>query len=322
MKDNKIPSNERSHTVCKSPKFTAIAKAPRVLPVLSAILMLVNVGALAQVEVPFFLEDFEDGNATDGNPVKWAPTSEFPAGSTGRVVDGSYVLTTTEPSSVWADQPASIGDVSIRAVVRGVSLTSVDNVIVLFARAQPEELGGGSYWGSVAPLGLHIAMTAADGSRTVMGTHIDSDFSLKPFRNDINVQFDVVGRKVSLTAWVVGSPKPSPQLTGEAPSALPPGRVGFYTDAPEIAIRSFDAIRIGDSVLPAPTVGIQLNPGIVIHGTEGMHHRVEWRDALTPDSPWQLLEDIPSLPAATHVVYDPTPVSATNHRFYQAVMVP
>ena len=103
---------------------------------------------------------------------------------------------------------------------------------------------------------------------------------------------------------------------------LPAGRVGFGTSYLQIAVRSFDAIRIGDSVLPPPTLGIQLNPGIVIHGTEGMHHRVEWRDALTPGSPWQLLEDIPSLPAATHVVYDPTPVSATNRRFYQVVLVP
>ncbi|MCF7764653.1 MAG: hypothetical protein K9N62_13365 [Verrucomicrobia bacterium] len=199
---------------------------------------------------PFFVEDFADGDASDGNPVKWAPPGEFASGTTGRVVDGSYVLTATEPSSVWVEQPSSIGDVSIRAVVRGVSITSVANVIVLFARAQPEELGGASYWGSASPMGLQIAMTAADGTRTVMGHHIDWEFTLKPFKNDINMQLDVVDRKISLTAWVVGSKKPSPQLIGMAPAALPPGRVGFYTDAPEVAIRSFDAIRIANSVQP------------------------------------------------------------------------
>jgi hypothetical protein len=75
-------------------------------------------------------------------------------------------------------------------------------------------------------------------------------------------------------------------------------------------------------VAGTPTVAIQMNPGIVVHGTVGLHYRVEWRNALDPGSPWQLLQDIPSLPSATYVVIDPTPISATNQRFYQAVLVP
>ena len=71
-----------------------------------------------------------------------------------------------------------------------------------------------------------------------------------------------------------------------------------------------------------PTLGVQLNPGIVIHGTVGLHYRVNWCDALTVGSPWQLLQDIPSLATAPYVVIDPEPVSATNKRFYQAVLVP
>ena len=197
---------------------------------------------------PFFVEDFADGDASDGNPVKWAPSVEFASGSTGTVVDRSYVLTTTEHTSVWVEQPSSIGDVSVRTVVRGLNLSALDNVIVLFARGQPEELGGGSYWGSVGPFGLHIAMTANDGTRTILGTKLDSSF--KPFKNDVNLQLDVVDRKISLTAWAIGSTKPSPQLIGMAPAALPPGRVGFFTNAPDIAIRSFDAIRIANSLQP------------------------------------------------------------------------
>lgn len=75
-------------------------------------------------------------------------------------------------------------------------------------------------------------------------------------------------------------------------------------------------------VAGTPTVDIQLHSGIVIHGTVGLHYRVEWRDALTPGSPWTPLQDVLSLPTATYEVIDPTPVSATNQRFYQAVLVP
>lgn len=75
-------------------------------------------------------------------------------------------------------------------------------------------------------------------------------------------------------------------------------------------------------VAGTPTVDVQMNPGIVIHGTVGLHYRVEWRDALTPGSEWQLLEDVPSLPTPVYVVIDPAPTSATNKRFYQAILVP
>ena len=75
-------------------------------------------------------------------------------------------------------------------------------------------------------------------------------------------------------------------------------------------------------VAGTPTVNIQLHPGIVIHGTVGLHYRVEWRDALSPGSTWNLLQDIPSLPSATYEVIDPAPVTAANQRFYQALLVP
>ena len=74
-------------------------------------------------------------------------------------------------------------------------------------------------------------------------------------------------------------------------------------------------------VAGTPVVDFQLNPGIVVHGTVGLHYRVEWSDEATPGV-WNLLQDIPALLSPTQVVYDPTPVSAANKRFYQAVLVP
>jgi len=71
-----------------------------------------------------------------------------------------------------------------------------------------------------------------------------------------------------------------------------------------------------------PTVDLQMNPGIIIHGYVGQHYQVEWRDALDAEGPWQLLEDIPALPTEDHTVYDPTPVSGVGNRFYQAVLIP
>lgn len=149
----------------------------------------------------------------------------------------------------WADDYPSIGDVSVRAIVRGMSMSGTDGTIVVFARQQPLELGRESYWGAVTPLGLHTGMNTGPSSRSILGTRIDS--SLNPFGKDTNIQLDVVGRRISLTVWPVGSRKPSsPQLSSTAPSALPPGRVGFSTNARQIKILSFDAFRIGNSLQP------------------------------------------------------------------------
>jgi hypothetical protein len=51
---------------------------------------------------PIFLEDFEDGNASDGHPVTWLTID-----ATGTVSEGSYVLTTNGDGGVEADEFAA-----------------------------------------------------------------------------------------------------------------------------------------------------------------------------------------------------------------------
>jgi hypothetical protein len=182
---------------------------------------------------PIFLEDFEDGNASDGNPVTWLAID-----ATGTVSDGSYVLTTNGTGGVEADEFDSIGDVSLRATVRGLTKGSGD-YLNLFSHRQPD---GRSHWVLVTPWGLSTG-SGLPGRAGIIDTLVQVG-AFKPFTGDINIQFDVKGSELSLTVWQPGKAKPSrPQLTSTAPS-LPPGRVGFATDYREIAIRSFDAIEI------------------------------------------------------------------------------
>lgn len=238
MKNDPIHPNGPGLTGRGLPKLTSIQKALRTLPVLSTILLSASVGVLVAAEKPFFLEDFEDGDAGDGNPVTWVPGPTFAAGSIGAAVDGSYVLTTTGPSSLEVDEPASIVDVSIRVLARGLSAGS-GSYISLHAHGQPD---GGGYWAVITRLGLHTGYQVGQNPRTVVGTLFNPSFD--PVGGDLNIQFDVVGTRSSLTVWRPGSVKPSqPQLTTSAPS-LPPGRIGFGTDFRQIAVRSFDAIPI------------------------------------------------------------------------------
>ena len=65
-----------------------------------------------------------------------------------------------------------------------------------------------------------------------------------PFAGDIHIQFDVVGRSLSLTVWRSGlNQPPRPQLTTTVPTTLPAGRVGFGTNYRQVAIHGFDAVR-------------------------------------------------------------------------------
>ena len=232
MLSNLQPSMEGLYSVVVTDEYRSItSKAARV-----------------SVARPFFLEDFEDGDAGDGSPVKWVANPNSTAGSTGAVIDGAYVLSTTGHGSAEVSEPGLIGDVSIRATLRGLSMSDDDGTIVVYARQQSDQLGGESYWGAVTPLGMHTGMNTGPSSRKILGTMVNP--SLNPFSRDINVQFDVVGRKLTLRVWPRGSSKPNPQLVSTAPSSLPPGRVGFHTNAREVAFHSFDAIRIGNSLTP------------------------------------------------------------------------
>jgi hypothetical protein len=71
----------------------------------------------------------------------------------------------------------------------------------------------------------------------------------------------------------------------------------------------------------APTVEIKLYHSLTIQGQPGLHYRVEYRDVADPPGGWQLLVDIPSLPAASYIVYDPSPAIGTT-RSYRVLPMP
>jgi hypothetical protein len=287
MKTKMFESNEAASADTVFPKSKSIKKAPQLFPVITLIVMMANLAAWGQPETPFFMDDFEDGDASDGNPVSWVPASQYlPAGSTTSVIDGSYVLTTPNADGfVFAKEFPSIGDVSIRAQVR--DLTS-DSAIVLYAKGQPSPPGqiGSLYWARISHQDVSIGMLIGASVTTLGGV----GSPLNPYPDDVILQFDVVGTTLSLTAWRPGTPKPSqPQVTATAPSALPPGAVGFGTSngTRSIAIRSFDATRIGASLPPVLSyerlgenvLRFQVPAGYVLQSSQTMD-QPKWTDVI------------------------------------------
>ena len=212
------------------------------LAVIFASLAIRTVGAAA--EVPFFLEDFEDGNANDHSPVKW---NSYRGAGTPVVVDGSLVMNTsgTRGQGCYASTYPIVGDVSIRTQMRALKGNAATGFLTVWSHVAAD---GVAYHGTVGSNYIEIG----DNAELKMSAVIPIDI----FASDVSVQFDVVGRTLSLTVWKTGEEKPSaPQLTGTSKHDYPDTLIGIEASPgiTQFAVRSYDAIRIGDSLNQIPT---------------------------------------------------------------------
>ncbi len=165
-----------------------------------------------------FYDDFEDGSATDGNPVNWVPVPGWSSG-TREVIDGSFVHTPRGLGGVDDEMDTEVAgeiyqDVSIRTRV----LAGKGNDVALFARStfvdgsQRSEFQfiGGFF--SSGELTLRYAGVNPDGG-LFAATLQDFSTGWTPSAQDIYLQMDLIGDILSLTGWLDGAAKPSqPQL--------------------------------------------------------------------------------------------------------------
>jgi RNA polymerase sigma factor (sigma-70 family) len=187
-----------------------------------------------------FLDDFNDGSITDGNPVKWIVPSWIPNGQ-ANVQTGDLVLTPTDvlPSLPGYDTSYSemdvladgvnMQDISLRTRVRGLSppIGSVPYSIGITARdTLSREFVTGSYlWAAIDSDGVIAVGYALDN--VVNGPGMLADIAprvptgLNFVAEDVNLQLDVVGNQARFTAWGVSRPKPqAPQIVGTLPNSL------------------------------------------------------------------------------------------------------
>jgi hypothetical protein len=172
-----------------------------------------------------FLDDFEDGSATDGAPVTWTPLP----GMTGsfEVIDGDFLM--TRPSNIEEMYSAvnqyTLADTSIRTqarligsgawwlglLARGNPTDYTTYALLLFNNARLE------IW-RFGPPGPHSWMLAG------------ADVGIDPRAQDVLMRFDVIGNELSAWAWREGDPMPvEPQVTA-VHSEWATGNVGIAAD--------------------------------------------------------------------------------------------
>jgi hypothetical protein len=192
-----------------------------------------------------FLDDFEDGSATDGTPVNWTPRV-YTNGSYD-VVGGDFVLTpnTATDPLVAIVSDVSAADVSIRAQIR---VAGTSDGVGLFARFQE---GSHTYQGGIDTAGdVYIGW---NGSDTRYHNLADVVTSLRPNQEDVTLQFDVFGDVLRMYAWRSNEARPllpTVQTTDNQFSA--PGNVGILNDPSSVGSATFRYVHVADAPLPVP----------------------------------------------------------------------
>ena len=135
-----------------------------------------------------FFDNFNDGNAGDGMPVTWVPGS-----GTWDASSGDYVATGSLPrvSRVLAHV---LGDTSARTQARVVG-----NVAANLAVRRPGVNHG--YAGVIRPDGSMTIAKFGDFPPVALGSAV---VPFNPVQQDVMLQFDAFGDKLSLWAWPVG----------------------------------------------------------------------------------------------------------------------
>jgi hypothetical protein len=198
----------------------------------------------AQLQLPYFHDNFEDGDAEDGVPVKWIPApSTFPG--TRQVVNQNYVMTPlTDDGLASAPEGLIFGDVSVRTQFRSAGA----NWVGINARSSyNDNFEGKSYWGTITSTGeLRIGYAINNDSSplgfTQTGWHTKDQ--------EIYLQADIIGTTLSLTAWLEGMEKPeSPQLSADVSFVpdLENGSIAVWTfpdpdDIQPVAFRFIQAV--------------------------------------------------------------------------------
>ncbi|MHC4521783.1 MAG: hypothetical protein ACYTAS_24585, partial [Planctomycetota bacterium] len=137
-----------------------------------------------------FVDDFEDGSATDGAPVTWSSVSGF-AGSY-EVVDGDYVLT----------RPTSYEE-----MYSGVDQYTLADTSI---RTQARLIGSGAWWFGLGArnnrgVGTYVVLWRNNGRLEIwrfgasayVGSMLASAYvGIDPRAQDVLLRFDVIGNEL------------------------------------------------------------------------------------------------------------------------------
>ena len=260
-----------------------------------------------------FFDDFNDGNAQDGTPVTWTPGL-----GTWDASSGDYVATGPTTPRVSRALAYVLGDVSARAQVRVVG-----NIAATIGLRRTQPLVG--YAGVVRVNGtIGIARVGGAAGPVNLGS------AVVPFNvgeQDVLLQFDAFGNKLSLWAWRVDEEMPvEPQLVvfDDTYSAGPVALVSPGFNALPSASTIFRFIQVDNTHItktfePPPLVTIRASQVEVCWNSKSnLTYQVQYRSDLTTNL-WTSLVGCIRSTNSTSCINDPIIVGQPK-RFYRVVL--
>ena len=231
-----------------------------------------------------WFDDFNDGSATDGNPLTWVenPGGFFPG--TYDASSGDYVLTPVvdglDDSIVSSLVPVTFTDVYIRT--QGIVMPDPNNPanvggnLVLTGRIDPDTVSGYIVYFDVSGnLNLQLLLGGSGGD---IGTTYDAPFNAS---TEVVLELNIVGDQLSAYVWEASDPngKPAtPQVTATDPT--------FTSGVSSIAFAEDDDLTYGIFRY----VAAQDTPFVdVLAGDYNLDGQVDagdypvWRDGGSPD---------------------------------------
>ncbi len=215
------------------------SKARHRAPLFATLLSLAVSGVLYGAGIPI-VDDFEDGDAADGDPFTWLVDSFNPSG-TREVVNGEYVFTATDQgtaSSFVEETLGNTGDVSVRTRLR-----IVQNVVAAGVFVRGDE--GSSYFAGIN--GTGVGCTGCPFVGETNGEHKIGGGRVVDVNQDVEIQLDVIGNTVSFTNWPAGTPMPAtPTRTFTDFTPRESGSVGVWINSSDgqgqVVFREFEFI--------------------------------------------------------------------------------
>ena len=230
------------------PRANEEASSKRLLTVACCVLTWMICAQAASADTIFF-EDFNDGNAQDGMPVTWAPGP-----GTWDASSGDYIATGSSPRVSLV--PAHVlGDTSARTQVRVTG-----TIGAALAVRRPTPLNG--YAGEIRANGT-MAIARLDGAPlpVLLGSAV---VPFNPVQQDVMLQFDAFGDKLSLWAWPVGESMPVEPQVVAFDNTYPEGPAGLISAAFAAAptdSTTFRFVHVADTHIPEPSTFVLMSLG-------------------------------------------------------------
>ncbi len=232
----------------------------------SVMSLLLTVAVAQSAGAVNWFDDFNDGNAEDGNPVTWTFNELGATPGTYDASSGDYILSNAdgadENSSLLPTVNVDFTDVYVRtqaAVLPGMLPDQVGGTVGVVARWDPSSLTG---YAAILSNGAHLELLRVEGGIPADIAEVDS-LPIDTLTDAI-IELNVVGDLLSVYLWRPGEPKPSEPTATATDTVFTSGRAGLLFNENDDAVQGvFRFAAAQDTPFVDALAGDFNNDGIV-----------------------------------------------------------